>query len=439
MRGLVAALRGRDPADPVARLLLAAVDASSHLRGLDPLEARRRVEAAVRVLGALAPDPDSKAHVRPRPDTRSVARPEPPTARVATPASASRRRAEPSSGAHCAPEAIPRPRTGPGLRRADPPPPPAVLPPPRAPEPGTRSHRRLDGRSPGRDVTHAVSDFARAWAERGRGTLPSEPVELLGELVRTGVPDGPEAVRFHLALVRGVDRALAAARHLPCEAALRELARPILRAAIEGAAALGVRVHPPVEGHGGAAPCPVHALPAFGEPAGSVVCVDQHGFLLADGRVEAATVRLGCGPGPPWLDALAEGYAAVLRGASLQPDGAAQVRSYRGWLDELPGVPEGERRCTTLRYAATAVFALVEVEASAREAFDRLTLALEAAGSYVIPLQPEALSDARRYELVLRPGIGAPRVVRPGFQGPGHVVQQRARVLADPAWLGTMR
>ena len=83
--------------------------------------------------------------------------------------------------------------------------------------------------------------------------------------------------------------------------------------------------------------------------------------------------------------------------------------------------------------------ALADVDASARGAFDRLAQALEAAGSFVIPLQPDALSDAKRYELVLRPGIGAPRVVRPGFLGPGHVVQQRARVLADPAWLGTMR
>lgn len=426
VRRLVAALRGRDPADPVTRLLLAAVDASGHLRGLDAAEARRRVDAAVRVLGALAPDPDTKGHVRPRPDTRRVARPEPPTTRMATtPPSAARRRVEPPSGAHCAPEALPRP-------------PAAVLSAARPPEPGTRSHRRLDGRPPGRDVTRAVSDFARAWAELGRGTLPSEPIELLGELVRTGVPEGPEAVRFHLALVRGVDHALSAARHLPCEAPLRERARPILRAAIDGAAALGVRVHPPADGQAGQAPCPVHALPAFGEPAGGVVWVDQHGFLLADGRVEAASVRLGCGAGPPWLDALSEGYAAVVRGASLQPDGAAQVRAYRGWLDELPGVPDGERRCTTLRYAATAVFALAESDPGARAAFDRLAQALEAAGSFVIPLQPDALSDARRYELVLRPGIGAPRVVRPGFQGQGQVVQQRARVLADPAWLGTM-
>ncbi|MBX3468814.1 MAG: hypothetical protein KF878_18240 [Planctomycetes bacterium] len=513
VRRLVDALRARAPGDPAARLLHAAVAATDQLRQLDPAEALRRVEAAIRVLGVLTPDPDTRSHVRPgtagrtrpatdatsaaertatgdapagddrtcqaadapdlagqdpagpdRPSTGTAgrARPSTGTAGRARPSTGTAGRARPSTGAagQDRPSAGTAGRARPGsdatpgragarteaavhrasVSRTGPWSGPA--PSPSEPVPGTRSGRRSAespvGRPPDAAVGAGVSDLARAWAELGRGVLPSEPIELLGELVRTGVPEGAEAVRFHLALVRGLDHALLAARHLPCEGALVARARPLLRAAIAGARALGVAVHPAPDDPRAPAPCPVTVLPAFGPAPGELVHVEQHGFLMADGRSEPSVLRIASEPPPPWLDALLEGYAAVLAAAALVVDGAAQARAYRGWLDELPGVTDLERRATTLRYAATAVFGAAEALPAARGAFGRLAQALEGAGSYVIPLEEAALSDGRRYELVLRPGVGTPRVVRPGFLGPGQVVQQRARVLADPAWLGTM-
>ncbi|MCO5169965.1 MAG: hypothetical protein M9894_26810 [Planctomycetes bacterium] len=456
VRRLVDALRARAPDDPAARLLHAALAATEQLSQLEPAEAARRVAAAIRVLGALTPDPDTKSHVRPGAAAPGEA---PPGARAAgadaeAPGTRARPRTDPAR-----PRTDPaRPRTDPARPRTDParprsdahrapasrggrrPEPPLVAA--GAPAPGTRGARRPTdapaGRPPDAGVSAGVSDLARAWAELGRGALPSEPIELLGELVRAGVPDGAEAVRFHLALVRGLDHALQAARHLPCEAALAARAAPLVRAAVAGARALGVAVHPPPDDPGAAAPCPVHVLPAFGTATGALVHVEQHGFLMADGRSEPAVLRVASEPPPPWLDALLEGYAAVVAAAAVTPDGPAQARAFRAWLDELPGVADLDRRATTLRYAATAVFAAAEALPAAQGVFSRLSQALEEAGSYVIPLDPGALSDGRRYELVLRPGVGTPRVVRPGFLGPGQVVQQRARVLADPAWLGTM-
>jgi hypothetical protein len=199
-----------------------------------------------------------------------------------------------------------------------------------------------------------------------------------------------------------------------------------------------VRVQPPPGCPLGAeATCAIQAHAAYG-PQDALVWVDQHGFALPDGRSEAAVVRIGCGSAPAWFSAATDGYATLVRAAPGLPDGAAQVRAFRAWLDELPGAPTAERRCTTLRYVATALFALAEVDPAARSFFERICRALEEAGSFVIPLETACLSDARRYELIVRPGAGAPRVVRPGFQGQGQVVQQRARVLADPSWLGTM-
>lgn len=486
VRRLLEARHARDPGDQAARLLLAAVEAAEQLRGVNEAEARRRVDAAVRVLGVLTPaghaqDPrphEARTDPAPRPDTAPGQRPgtasgqrpatasEPrpgtasglrpaaaadqrlpddaigprsrPHARPTTPSDAYRLGGDPGTRGGGKSEEVTRPGgrpEEPGTRGGSPRPGTGGRAPVVSQEPGVRGQRR-DGRAPEPRVASALSELARSWAELGRGTLSSEPVELLAELVRTGVPEGADAARFHVALLRAVDLALAAARYLPCEAAIVERARPLLQAAVEGAELCGVRVHP-----GGGAPkdppCPVNTAPAFGERVGAVVWVDQHGFALPDGRVEAASVRVAVAPPPSWFEPLTEGYGALVRAAANVPDGLAQVRAYRGWIDELPGLADAERRGTTLRYAASALFAIVELDGQARGAFERLAYALEREGSYVIPLEPTELSDARRYELVLRPGAGPPRILRPGFQGEG-VVQQRARILADPAWLGTM-
>ena len=42
-----------------------------------------------------------------------------------------------------------------------------------------------------------------------------------------------------------------------------------------------------------------------------------------------------------------------------------------------------------------------------------------------------------RYDVLLEPGTDSPRLVRPGFHGPDGVVQQRARVIADPSSIGS--
>jgi len=143
-------------------------------------------------------------------------------------------------------------------------------------------------------------------------------------------------------------------------------------------------------------------------------------------------VRVARGPGPGWLDDLVAGYRVV---HAAEPNGPAAT-AYRGWLDELPGLPDAEGRATTLRYAATAVFERAEGDCDAKAVFARLVRALEGEGSFLIPLDPADLADEGRYEVLPRPGAHPPRLVRPGFRTRDGLVQQRAKVAADPGLLG---
>lgn len=266
--------------------------------------------------------------------------------------------------------------------------------------------------------------------------VPLEPdsARLLGELARAPVASETDAVRCHLAILRGLDQALDDARHTDEEPALLARIEPLRRAAIQAAERQGARIWP---GAGqdlvrrGEAPCQVRELPDFGPP-GRIAWVERHGFALPDGRSEEARLRVARDPAPPELPLLLEGYRALVRRGRHLPE---QVQAYRGWLRELPALG-AEGRTTTLRYAATAVFALVDLEPGARGLFERFVVALEQAGSFLIPLDPQRAWDPARYEVQLRVGVGAPRLVRPGFQTRDQLVQQRARVLLDPAGLG---
>jgi hypothetical protein len=264
--------------------------------------------------------------------------------------------------------------------------------------------------------------------------LDPDTARLLGELARAPVASELDTLRCHLAILRGLDQALDEARHAEEEPELAARIEPLRRAAIEAAERQGARVWP-AAGQAlvrrGEAPCPVRELPDFGPP-GRIAWVEGHGFVLPDGRSEEARVRVARDPAPPELPLLLEGYRALRRRRRLLPE---QAQAWRGWLRELPAAgPEG--RVTTLRYAATAVFALVEQEPAARPLFERFVGALEAAGSFLIPLDPRQAWDPSRYEVQLRAGAGAPRLIRPGFQTREQLVQQRARVLLDPGRLG---
>lgn len=267
------------------------------------------------------------------------------------------------------------------------------------------------------------------------GEAPLEPgtARLLGELARAPVQSDLDEVRCHLAILRALDQALDEARWAEEEPELRQRVEPLRQGAIAAAARLGARVWPEAGQElvrRGEAPCPVRELPDWG-PAGRIAWVERHGFLLLDGRSEEARVRVGREPAPPEVALLAEGYRALRRRRRDLPE---QVQAWRGWLRELPlAGPEG--RATTLRYAATALFALVELEPGARGLFERFLRALEGLGSFLIPLDPRGAWDPALYEVQLRPGGGGPRLVRPGFQTREQVVQQRARVALDPGQL----
>lgn len=265
--------------------------------------------------------------------------------------------------------------------------------------------------------------------------LETDTARLLAELCRAPVVSELDAVRCHLAILRGLDQALDEARHADEEPELLARVEPLRRAAIQAAERQGARVWPEAGQElvrRGDAPCQVRELPDFGPP-GRIVWVERHGFVLPDGRSEEARVRVARDPAPEELPLLLEGYRALRRRRRHLPE---QTQAYRGWLRELAAAGS-EGRATTLRYAATAVFALVEQEPGARTLFERFVAALEAAGSFLIPLDPSRAWDPARYEVQLRPGVGAPRLVRPGFQTREQLVQQRARVMLDPAGLGS--
>jgi hypothetical protein len=257
-------------------------------------------------------------------------------------------------------------------------------------------------------------------------------LDMLRELARVRVPPEQGGVRFFVALVRALDQVTWDARYLPHEEDVRERVRPLLARAVRRAREQGAKVYPqPGEGRLDArAPCPVRELPAFGSPRGELTHVDRHGFVLPEGRVEEAVVRVARGPAPPFWPLLLEGYRALLarRGEGPNPT------TYRAWLDELAGLEDGERQATTVRYAATAVHALGP---GSTALYQRFLSALEGLGSFQIPLVEHRLHDEERYDVLLQPGTGTPRLIRPGFQGPSGLVQQRARVVADPSSIGS--
>lgn len=300
---------------------------------------------------------------------------------------------------------------------------------------------RLPGRLPGAWTPATALRRRVALQEQLRALVEDAPLEpeaqkVLGELAAAPVEGDSDALRCHLAILRALDQALEEARWAEEEAELVGRLEPLRRGAIAAAQQLGARVWP-ASGQErvqrGEAPCAVKELPDFGATPGRIAWVERHGFALPDGRSEEARLRVAREPAPPELPLLLEGYRALRRRRRELPD---LVQSYRVWLRELPAAAGPEARATTMRYAATAVFALAEHDPAARATFQRFLAALEVAGSFLIPLDARGTFDPARYEVQLRPGEGSPRLVRPGFQTREGVVQQRARVVVDPERLG---